>query len=74
MMDKKKSCRGSYRRQMTDPVRTSDECQDTDDRAFQTSGTSPPEPNLRTSEADRPTGRHASEPNLRTTDDLRTSG
>ena len=73
MMDKK-SCRGSYRRRTTDQVRTSDESQDTDDRALRTSGTWPPEPNLRKSETPRTTGRQAPEPKLRTTDSLRTSG
>ena len=74
MMDKKKSCFGSYKRRTTDPVWTSDESQDMDDRALQTSGTSPPKPNLQMSEEDRTTGRPVTEPNLRKTDGPRTSG
>ena len=74
MMDKKKSCSRSYRHRRSDPVRTSDESQDMDDPALRTSGTWPPEPNLRKSETPRTTGRQAPEPKLRTTDSLWTSG
>ena len=74
MMDKKKSCSRSYRHRTSDPVRTSDESQDTDDRTLRTSGTRPPEQNLRMSETLRTTGRPTPEANLRMTDSIQTSG
>ena len=74
MMDKKKSCSRSYRHRTSDPFRTSDESQDTDDRTLRMSGTRSPEPNLRTSETLQTTERPTPEPKLRKTDSLRTSG